>query len=143
MQPTYSETTQDIEIKISPFFIPEQSNEEDMYHLYGYDVKITNHSPHSCQLIGREWVIRDGNKDTEYLQGEGVLGQKPTIGPGKIHQYTSFCPLQTPTGNMRGRYEFIDHKEESFWVNVPVFFFRPPSSFSLQPMEKPPYNQSL
>ena len=130
MLAVYRETTENTEVEVSPFFVPEQSNKEDMYYLYGYDVKITNNHPFPIQLLSREWTIRDGNRHTEYIQGEGILGEQPTIEPGQTHQYTSFCPLQTPTGNMRGKYEFKDHQGQTFWLNVPVFFFRPPYTFT-------------
>ena len=36
----------------------------------------------------------------------GVVGEQPTVGPGEKFQYTSGAALPTPSGVMRGHYQF-------------------------------------
>ena len=49
------------------------------------------------------------------------VGEKPIIKSGQIYKYTSFCPLKTEFGSMKGFYTFkndLGYKLQSF---VPEF----------------------
>lgn len=120
---TYKQTTQDIEVEVIPIFVPDQTQFPDQY-LYTYNVSITNHSLESCQLLSRRWIIIDGNGNKEVIEGEGVVGEQPTLSAGQNYQYSSYCPLSTPTGNMRGSFFFVDQFRQEFEVKVPLFFLR-------------------
>ena len=125
----YYEVTENILIEVRPFFIPEKSSRKSGQFFYAYKIKITNHNDYACQLIQRHWKIKDGNGKTYDVQGPGVVGEKPVLPPGDSFEYHSFCPLKTPHGNMRGKFQFIDENRNSFWASVPVFFFRPDNEF--------------
>lgn len=119
----------DIQIEVIPSFIAEKSAPQNDYYFYAYEVRIHNLSDGPVQLINRHWVIRDGSKRERYINGEGVIGQRPVIEAGESFEYQSFCPLSTPTGNMRGKYEFKTPSGKKFWATIPLFFFRTPDSF--------------
>jgi len=123
LEHTYSENTHGIEVEVIPLFVPDQTQFVNQY-LYTYNISITNHSEEPCQLLRRHWVIVDGNGQKDEVEGEGVVGEQPTIAPGQSYQYSSYCPLPTATGNMRGGFEFINPRNEKFWVMVPLFFLR-------------------
>lgn len=129
----YFETTQDILIEVFPSYVPERSAPESNQYFYAYKIKITNNSQNACRVIHRHWKIKDGNGKTYDVQGSGVVGEQPMLAPGEFYEYTSFCPLHSPYGNMRGKYQMIDQFGERFWVTVPVFFFRPPRDISPGP----------
>ena len=122
----YFEETQDILVEVFPSYVPERSAPENKQYFYAYKIKITNNSSVACRIIHRHWKIKDGNGKTYDVQGSGVVGEQPMIQPGDSFEYTSFCPLHSPYGNMRGKYQMIDENGERFWISVPVFFFRPP-----------------
>lgn len=119
----YSQSTQDIDVEVIPLYVPEQKQFKDQY-LYTYNISITNNSSLTCQLLSRHWIIVDGFGRKEEIRGEGVVGNQPSIKPGETYQYSSYCPLPTPTGNMRGSFSFINDDEVEFKVAVPVFFLR-------------------
>ena len=119
----YGETTQDIQVEVIPIYVPDQSQFVNQY-LYTYNISITNHSNQACQLLRRHWIIVDGNGHREEVEGEGVVGEQPLIQPGECYQYSSYCPLATPTGNMRGSFLFVDSQGNEFNVKVPLFFLR-------------------
>jgi ApaG protein len=123
LEHVYSELTNDIEVEVVPLFVPDQTQFVNQY-LYTYNISITNHSKGPCQLLRRHWIIVDGNGQKDEVEGEGVVGEQPLIAPGQTYQYSSYCPLPTSTGNMRGAFEFIDSKKQKFWVKVPLFFLR-------------------
>lgn len=120
---TYREVTKDIEVEVIPIFIPEQTQFVNQY-LYTYNVSITNHSSEPCQLLRRRWVIVDGTGHKDVVEGDGVVGEQPLLQPGDNYQYSSYCPLATATGNMRGSFFFIDSNKREFEVKVPLFFLR-------------------
>ena len=78
-----------------------------------------------CQLLNRHWIIVDGMGQREEVQGEGVVGEQPILEPGENYQYSSYCPLPTQTGSMRGSFEFLGADQQLFQVKVPLFFLRP------------------
>ncbi len=49
------------------------------------------------QLLGRYWLITNGNGREIEVQGEGVVGEQPHIAPpGEEYQYTSGAVIETP-----------------------------------------------
>lgn len=121
----YQQNTFDIDIQVEPRYVPEESLPDLEQFIYLYTVKVSNKTHHTIQLLKRCWKIKNGKGVVEEIEGTGVVGQQPTILPGESYSYSSFCPLGTPTGNMRGHYEFIDEHGIKFWVEIPVFFLRP------------------
>lgn len=110
-------------------YIEARSKPELGLYFYAYTIKITNIGESTCQLMGRHWIIRDGSGKEDQVKGEGVVGEKPILRPGESYQYTSACPLKTPTGNMRGKYIMEREDHSTFEVNIPLFFLRPPHTF--------------
>jgi ApaG protein len=125
----YVETSQGIEVQVEPFYVAEQSAPEDDYYLFGYRVRITNKGATPAKLVSRHWIIIDGNSRTEEVRGDGVVGEQPLLGPGQSFEYTSACPLATPTGNMRGSYHMVDDEGRRLQVRIPLFFLRHPDTF--------------
>lgn len=126
----YREITEKIEITVEPEFVREQSNPQAQYYFFSYRVKIKNLGDSPAQLISRHWIITDGAGQTRDVRGPGVVGEQPLLNPGQEYQYTSFCPLPTPTGNMRGTYRMQDESGDTFDVAIPLFFLRDPSTFN-------------
>lgn len=89
---------------------------------FTYRINIENQSKDSVQLVSRHWEIFDALNDTELVDGEGVIGQKPVIKPGESHSYTSGCLLASPFGAMRGYFNMVNFTTtRQFRVIVPAF----------------------
>ena len=125
----YVETTNGIEIRVEPAYVPEQSDPDAGYYFFAYRVRIANRSEKSAKLMSRHWIITDGNGHTEEVRGDGVVGEQPLLEPGATYEYTSACPLPTPTGNMRGSYQMVDEAGQRLTVRIPLFFLRHPNTF--------------
>lgn len=125
----FEHISQDIRIEVSPTYIPEQSDPAKSFYFFAYKVKITNQSSTVVQLLKRRWVIVDGEGQFEEIEGLGVVGLQPKIGPGQTFEYSSFCPLSTPTGSMRGQYMFQNSSKEEFWAEIPQFVLCEPASY--------------
>ncbi len=122
----YSSVTSDIHVIVTPQFLSSQSSVEENFYLYAYTIRIENRSKETVQLLRRQWMIRNGKGQEEKVEGEGVIGKKPIIPPGKYFEYSSGCPLTTATGNMRGSYLMKTDRNKLIEVKVPLFFLRPP-----------------
>ena len=120
----YFEITQGIEVEVKPEFLPDQSQPEIAQFVFGYTVTIRNRSELEVQLLSRHWIITDGHGEVHEVKGPGVVGEQPRLKPGEVHSYSSFCPLPTPTGNMRGTFQMVNSKGAQFDVKIPLFFLR-------------------
>ena len=120
-----------IAVTVKTRFLDEQSEPDNARFVFSYTIRIENQGEVPAQLISRHWVITDELGKVQEVHGEGVVGEQPHLRPGESFEYTSFCPLHSPYGNMRGKYQMIDEFGERFWVSVPVFFFRPPRDLEI------------
>lgn len=129
MEASYSETTSGVEVNVAPTLVLDQTNSDLGYFFYKYNIKIKNNSPHTHRIVSRHWIVRDGTGHEEEVIGEGLLGDQPELGPGDTYEYSSACPLTTPTGNMRGSYFSLDENGREHKLAIPLFFLRPPKNF--------------
>lgn len=75
-------------------------------HVFSYTVTVTNNGYETVQLLRRHWFITDGIFAEREVEGEGVIGQQPTLEPGESFDYQSWCPLSEDYGSMRGYFTF-------------------------------------
>lgn len=121
----YEETTEGITIKATAQYIHDRSRPLEKIYYFIYSIVISNHRANPAKLLKRHWVIRDGQKREEHVRGEGVVGETPTIIPGEDFSYHSACPIKTPTGSLRGSYQFICLETgKEFEVTIPLIFLR-------------------
>lgn len=117
----YRAITEGIEVSVEPFFLQEHSDPEENRYVWAYQVTITNHTSEAVQLISRYWHITDEMGRIEEVRGDGVVGEQPELGSGDSYQYTSACPLKTPSGIMVGRYMMRTDAGELFEIDIPAF----------------------
>jgi ApaG protein len=117
----YEKTTQDIRISVRPFFLEEQSAPERNHFVWAYRVSILNQSDETVQLINRHWRITNKFGRQQEVKGPGVVGEQPILKPGESYDYTSGCPLETPSGIMAGSYEMTTLDGKRFMVEIPAF----------------------
>lgn len=117
----YRAVTRNIEVKVDPRFLADQSIPEEHQYFWSYSIEITNLGDETVKLISRHWKITDGLGRLHEVKGAGVIGQQPVIEPGSTFRYTSGCPLETPEGIMAGTYQMLSETGQSFEVEVPAF----------------------
>ncbi len=101
-------TTAGIVVRVEPAYMPDHSDPETDRYIFSYTIHITNESARAVTLLSRHWVVVDANGRRHDVEGEGVIGRQPSIGPGETFEYSSWCPLNTPWGTMEGRYVLLD-----------------------------------
>ncbi|MGO7589347.1 Co2+/Mg2+ efflux protein ApaG [Rhizobium leguminosarum] len=117
----YRALTREIEVVVEPFYLEEQSDPEDDRYVWGYRIVISNNSGIAVRLVNRYWNITDQNGQVDEVTGPGVVGEQPRLSPGDSYEYSSGCPLDTPSGLMFGHYQMETDEGEMFDVDIPAF----------------------
>lgn len=117
----FATITRNIEVKVTPRFLPERSSAGKRYFFWAYTVEIINRSSDTVQLQTRHWRITDALGRLQEVRGAGVVGEQPVLAPGETYEYTSGVPLQTTSGFMTGTYGMVSEGGERFEVEIPVF----------------------
>ena len=117
----YRARTRDIEVTVEPYYLEEQSNPDDSRYIWGYRIVIENHSILTVTLVHRYWHITDQTGLVDEVDGPGVVGDQPRLQPGDSYEYSSGCPLDTPSGIMFGHYDMLADTGEMFKVAIPAF----------------------
>jgi ApaG protein len=117
----YAANTKSIRVTVRPEYSSEQSEPSDSAFFWLYTIEIANLGGKSVTLMQRHWRITDALGHLETVDGPGVVGEQPVIGPGQAFRYTSGCPLRTPTGFMVGSYDMVDEDGKTFEVEIPAF----------------------
>ncbi len=110
-----------IKVDVETQFLPDQSEPEEKRYVFAYTITIHNNSRLPVQLLTRRWLITDASGRIQEVAGDGVVGEQPTIRPGRYHRYSSFSVLETPVGTMEGSYGMVDNEGEAFDASIPVF----------------------
>lgn len=108
--------SEDIRVHVTSSYRPERSDNALDKHCFAYNIRITNESKKSIQLVSRRFEIQTiGSTNKDVVQGPGVTGRQPVLKAGESFEYTSTAPLsvkplldKTPAvARMQGEYNFV------------------------------------
>jgi ApaG protein len=117
----YRAVTRNIEVRVTPRFLPDRSSPDNNYFFWAYTIRLTNHGDETVQLKTRHWRITDAFGRLQEVRGAGVVGEEPVLRPGESYEYTSGVPLPTPSGIMTGSYGMVSESGERFDIAIPTF----------------------
>lgn len=120
-RPFFYRETDGIRISVRPAYLDEQSLPVLQRYVFAYFIRIENSSQRTVQLLARRWQIHDSIGEEHEVVGDGVVGQQPTLAPGDVHEYNSFCILKSPSGHMEGSYRFRRDDDTLFEAIIPRF----------------------
>jgi ApaG protein len=126
ISPLYEKMTRGIRVVVKPSYLLDESEPDEGNFLWAYTVTIENHGDETVQLISRYWHITDAAGRVQEVRGPGVVGAQPVLEPGQAFEYTSGCPLPTPSGIMSGRYQMQSASGEAFEAEIPAFLLETP-----------------
>lgn len=121
-------TTRGIRVQVESLFLPERSLPGERQFVFTYRVRIDNLGDEPATLVSRRWLITDGDGRLQTVEGPGVVGEQPRLGPGEGFEYSSFCPLPTPVGTMEGSYAMVTDAGEAFEARIAPFFLAVPGA---------------
>jgi ApaG protein len=122
--------TNGILITVKSAYMPERSTPTMRRFAFAYTVTIANEGTETAQLLRRHWIITDGEGKIEEVEGEGVVGEQPVLGPGESFEYTSWCQLETPSGSMHGSYYMVNTEGGAFDAEIAPFRLGMPYSLN-------------
>ena len=98
-------TTEDVEVRVRSGFQGVDRSANTM--VWAYEVTIYNKGELPVKVLSRHWIITDSNGEIQEVGpgAHGILGETPTVGPGRAVRYTSSTPLKTEYGTMEGSFE--------------------------------------
>jgi ApaG protein len=124
LAPLSEAVTNNIRVEVLSRHSPENSQPAQDEWVFQYTVRITNEGSETVQLLSRHWIITDAFDSVREVDGSGVIGQQPVLAPGESFKYSSWCPLKTPSGVMRGTYLMATADGKRFAVDVAPFALR-------------------
>lgn len=114
-----------VRVEASSEYRPERSNPLQNKLCFAYNIRITNESSGTVQLVSRRFEIQTIGSDTkDVVQGPGVTGRQPILKPGESFEYTSTAPLNVDVdvmqdmennevaARMQGEYSFVKISED-------------------------------
>lgn len=113
--------TNNIRVEVLSRHSPENSRPLAGEWVFQYTVRITNQGEDTVQLLSRHWIIADALDQAKEVKGPGVVGEQPILRPGESFQYSSWCPLTTPTGTMHGTYQMVREDGSQFDIQIAAF----------------------
>src|SRR5689334_6337548 len=122
--PVSEAITEGVRVEVLSRHSPENSQPHQGMWVFQYTVRITNQGTETVQLLSRHWIITDALEHIKEVKGPGVVGQQPVLAPGESFKYSSWCPLPTPSGVMRGTYQMVRTNGEQFDIEIAPFGLR-------------------
>ena len=123
-----TEVTQGVKVSVHTQYEEAFSEPEKNHFLFSYRITIQNQNPFPIKLLRRHWEIKDSLSPLREVDGEGVVGEQPVIGPGEIYSYESASNLTSEIGSMSGNYLFKRLPSgETFKVSIPEFPLETPA----------------
>lgn len=129
--PLYEHITQGVRIRVRPKFMHDELEPSRGRFMWSYTVDVENESDQAWTIVRRHWQIVDAQGRMQAVDGEGVIGQTPTLQPGERFSYTSGAPLAAPSGMMSGTYDLQDESGFEIVATIPVFSLDSPYDTSL------------
>lgn len=126
--PVYEARTRDVVVRVKASYAPGQSDPIESRYFWNYTVEIENHGSETVQLVSRRWEITDAHNRREEVRGQGVVGEQPILRGREAFRYVSGCPLDTPSGLMRGAYQMLTDDGEAFEAEIPEFSLHLPGA---------------
>jgi ApaG protein len=122
--------TNGIMVTVRTQYIPERSSLSGRQFAFAYTVQISNQGEVTARVESRHWIITDSTGRVEEVRGPGVVGVQPRLRPGESFEYTSWCILGTPSGEMRGTYQMVTDGGEQFDADIAPFRLNLPQTLN-------------
>ena len=105
-------------------YMPSLHSPPDKPHPFIYFISIYNDSDRVIQILGRKWVVSESDGECVVVEGNGVIGETPTLKPGENFTYNSYHVVARSGEAAGALYGIADG--ERFMVEVPEFTLNTP-----------------
>jgi ApaG protein len=105
---------------------PEAQTPPDRPHCFAYFISIHNETGVPVTIKGRKWVVTNDAGEITAVEGQGVVGETPTIQSGSSFSYNSFHLLDTGSAVAEGSYLGLDGLGRRILTRIPRFEMKVP-----------------
>lgn len=102
-------------------FQPDAATPPDRPHCFVYFITIHNETNLPITIKGRKWVVTNSKGEITAVEGDGVVGQFPTISPGDSFSYNSYHLLDSRRAVAMGSYLGVDGVGRKVIARIPRF----------------------
>ena len=107
-------------------YMPSLDHPDDRPHPFVYFINIKNESTERVCIRGRKWVVREDQTDEVIVvEGDGVVGQMPNLGPGEEFSYNSYH-VARGSGTAEGTFFGQTEEGRRVYVRIPRFKLKLP-----------------
>ena len=89
----YEASTDGMIVRVRPQWLARESDPSNGKFIWAYQVEIENNGPTIWTLRRRHWQIIDANGHIRTVDGDGVVGQMPTLKTGESYKYLSLIHI--------------------------------------------------
>ncbi len=93
----------------------------DTPHCFAYYITIMNEGEETIAVRGRKWVVTEVSGQVTAVEGDGVVGEFPVLGPGEHFSYNSYHMLRSSRAIAQGSYLGVNEAGEPVVVGIPSF----------------------
>ena len=93
----------------------------DTPHCFAYYITILNEGEETITVRGRKWVVTESNGEVIAVEGDGVVGEFPVLGPGEHFSYNSYHMIRSSRAIAQGSYLGVTGSGEPVVVGIPAF----------------------
>ena len=102
-------------------YMPSLDHPDDRPHPFVYFINIKNESNERVRIRGRKWLVREDQTDeVVVVEGDGVVGQMPELGPGEEFSYNSYHVARS-NGHAEGSFFGQTDTGRNVFVRIPPF----------------------
>ena len=92
----------------------------DKPYPFVYFITIHNDSPVPVTLKARKWVVRESDGEMTVVEGDGIVGQTPTLEPGGNFSYNSYHVVGSDA-EVQGAFFGTTAMGDRVFVRIPGF----------------------
>lgn len=101
-------------------------------HAFIYFITIRNLSDRKVTLLGRKWIIANSDGTTTVVEGDKIVGETPTIGPGESFSYNSYHVTHL-SAEASGSFHGLDELNKKVHVKINPFRLDIPDESEVDP----------
>ena len=101
-------------------FMPSLEAPLDQPYPFVYIIAIRNHGEEAVTFLGRKWVVTSEGGERTVVEGDGIIGQKPRVGPDEVFSYNSYHTVASNSVASGAYFGRLD-SGEPVCVRIPEF----------------------
>jgi ApaG protein len=102
-------------------YMPSLYHPDDRPHPFVYFINTKNDSRERVIIRGRKWLVHEDQTDEVIVvEGDGVVGQMPDLGPGEVFSYNSYH-VARGNGHAEGTFFGKTDSGRNIYVRIPRF----------------------